>query len=287
MSSNSISKTIHFFPFLRAVCLPAVLLSFTLAGCATPPKTYQGTSRLIQAPFAESAASKIGSDLAEYTPLEESSEKALEEESLTQELLATAFTQIGRPYKYGGTSPKTGFDCAGFVQWVFSQHNIEVPRTTKGLITFGKQVKKEDLRPGDLVFYWRNRSRSLRHVGIYTGNGLFLHSPQTGDVVKETEAFDSYRRSRFICARRIVDDPNAMALAPDRKEDIIAAAAAIRKKKPTTVRLASRSRTYQVRKGDTIWSLAKRFGVSSRTILEANNLHARHTLRVGQTLAIP
>jgi peptidoglycan DL-endopeptidase CwlO len=85
---------------------------------------------------------------------------------------------LGTPYRWAGASP-SGFDCSGFVMYVYSRVGIQLPHSSWMLWGVGKPVARKDLRPGDIVFF-----RGLGHVGIYVGRGRFIHSPQTGDVVR-------------------------------------------------------------------------------------------------------
>lgn len=110
-------------------------------------------------------------------------------------IVSYALTFLGTPYKWGGTTP-SGFDCSGFTQYVFKHFGINLSRTTYTQINDGYYVPKSELKPGDLVFYG---SGSPTHVGIYIGNGMYIHSPRTGDVIKVS----SYDRSDYITARRV------------------------------------------------------------------------------------
>jgi murein DD-endopeptidase len=215
------------------------------------------------------------------------------EQGLTQKILATAYSQYGKPYKYGGTSPETGFDCAGFTQWAYAEHGVSLPRTTREQINCGTKVAVEDLRPGDLMLFYRGRSRRSMHVGIYAGDGKFIHSPHTGDRVKESDAFDRHHKARFIGARRVINDAEASPLPDIAKVAIIKKAKghnmalAAKPKKSGSQTASASTRKYRIQKGDTIWVLARKFGVSPKNLLQANNLSSRHTLRVGQLLSIP
>lgn len=116
-------------------------------------------------------------------------------------IVKTARTQIGKPYKWGGTSPKTGFDCSGFVYWSYQQNGVKVPRNTADQAKAGRSVPRSGLRPGDIVVFSPRWQRS-KHTGIYSGKGKFLHSPKTGSRLREDsidakhwiECFDNGRR---------------------------------------------------------------------------------------------
>jgi cell wall-associated NlpC family hydrolase len=90
-----------------------------------------------------------------------------------------ALRYLGIPYQWGGASPATGFDCSGFVMYVFAQLGIQLPHQSAAQYAYGTPVPRSQLQPGDLVFY-----NDLSHVAIYIGNGEIVHAPQTGDVVK-------------------------------------------------------------------------------------------------------
>ena len=95
------------------------------------------------------------------------------------EAAAIALKYVGIPYRWGGASPATGFDCSGFVMYVFAQLGIELPHQSQAQYAYGVPVARSQLLPGDLVFY-----DDLSHVAIYIGHGDVVHAPQTGDVVR-------------------------------------------------------------------------------------------------------
>ncbi|MFP5214168.1 MAG: C40 family peptidase [Acidobacteriota bacterium] len=115
----------------------------------------------------------------------------------------TARMCIGAPYRYGGTSPESGFDCSGFTMWVYSRNRIRLPRQTSDQMNAGKKVAPDELRTGDLVFFETVR-RGPSHVGIYTDGGRFVHCPSTGGCVREDGLTEPYWRSSYLGARRII-----------------------------------------------------------------------------------
>lgn len=115
-----------------------------------------------------------------------------------QSLVNTAKKFLGTQYVWGGASP-SGFDCSGLVQYAAAQNGISVPRTTYEQIKSGKAVDKGNLQPGDFVFF--GSASDPHHVGMYIGNGQYIHSPKTGDVVKISNLGG---RSDFVGARRYV-----------------------------------------------------------------------------------
>jgi peptidoglycan DL-endopeptidase CwlO len=112
---------------------------------------------------------------------------------------AVAQRYLGIPYRWGGESPSTGFDCSGFVMYVFSRVGVSLPRVVSAQYRVGDQVSRGRLRPGDIVFF-----NGLGHDGIYIGGGRFVHSPNSGDVVKISSIHDSWYHSRWVGARRVV-----------------------------------------------------------------------------------
>jgi hypothetical protein len=117
--------------------------------------------------------------------------------------LAEAKRYTGTPYRWGGSSPKTGFDCSGLVQWAYAKAGIKIPRVTDQQFEApgGSRVGRRNLLPGDLVFF-RDPSGYIHHVGISLGGDKFLHAPHTGDVVKTSSLNESYYAQQFAGGRR-------------------------------------------------------------------------------------
>jgi cell wall-associated NlpC family hydrolase len=135
----------------------------------------------------------------------------------TGALLMAAYGQTGRHYKSGGQTPAAGFDAPGFTRWVYSQRGISIPKAAKRQASGGRQIAKEDLRPGDLLVYRDPAERDSYHVGIYTGKGNFLHAAAKSGVVTETDAFGPQFSPYFVGARRYYDDPKAAPLSDAQK----------------------------------------------------------------------
>ena len=112
-------------------------------------------------------------------------------------VVGIAMRYLGFPYVYGGSSP-SGFDCSGFVMYVYSQVGVSLPHYTGAQWSYGVPVSRSDLEPGDLVFF-----DGLGHVGIYVGGGQFIHAPHTGDVVKISSLSESWYAATYDGARRI------------------------------------------------------------------------------------
>lgn len=96
---------------------------------------------------------------------------------------------LGIQYRWGGTSPTTGFDCSGLVQYVFNKFGVHIPRVAADQFNAGHKVSATQTRPGDLVFF-SNAAQGVHHVGMVLGNGLFIQAPRTGDVVKISKLSD-------------------------------------------------------------------------------------------------
>lgn len=121
----------------------------------------------------------------------------------THELASYALGYLGTRYRMGGSSPDTGFDCSGLVSYVTQQVlGLHLPRRAEEISRVGQSVEREELQPGDLVFYNTLR-RKYSHVGIYLGEGRFVHSPSAGGVVRIESMDMAYWKTRFNGARRI------------------------------------------------------------------------------------
>ena len=123
-----------------------------------------------------------------------------------QNMLIHAISLIGVKYKFGGSSAQSGFDCSGFVRHVFAEAvAVELPRSSYAMGRIGLKVETDDLRAGDLVFY-NTLHRAFSHVGIYLGEGRFVHAPSRGKSVEIVDMSDNYWKRRFNGARRLLKD---------------------------------------------------------------------------------
>jgi cell wall-associated NlpC family hydrolase len=141
-----------------------------------------------QAAPAVGAPSTSSSDAAQAAP---------PASSAAAQAAQVALGEQGIPYVYGGSSP-SGFDCSGLVAWSFAQVGISLPHSSYDLYNVGTHISQSDLEPGDLVFF-----DGLGHVGIYIGGGQFVHSPQTGDVVKVSDLGSGYYAQNYVGAVRV------------------------------------------------------------------------------------
>ena len=121
-----------------------------------------------------------------------------------QSILDLADSLLGTPYVWGGTTTN-GFDCSGFVQYVYAKNGYSITRTTyTQWANDGTPVSKSNLKPGDLVYFGSGNSPS--HVGLYVGDGMMIHSPRTGDVIKYSTIESGYYDNSYLGARRIIVD---------------------------------------------------------------------------------
>jgi cell wall-associated NlpC family hydrolase len=115
---------------------------------------------------------------------------------------ALAESKIGQPYIWGGNGP-SGFDCSGFVQWVFGNNGISLPRTVSEQVAVGKKVSVKDLKPGDLLFFENTYTSGLSHIGIYIGANQFVHAADEARGVTISDLKDDYWEPRFLQAARL------------------------------------------------------------------------------------
>lgn len=127
------------------------------------------------------------------------------------ELVSTSLGFLGVPYRRGGNSAEGGFDCSGFVKAVYEQTiGLVLPRRAEQQAAATQTIGRDDLKPGDLVFFNTLR-RTFSHVGIYVGDGKFVHSPKPGAQVRVESLGVSYWSRRFDGARRVLDESTSVA----------------------------------------------------------------------------
>ena len=114
------------------------------------------------------------------------------------QIVNTALKYVGAPYARGGASP-AGFDCSGFVMFVYGRAGVRLPHGAEAQYQLGSSIARDDLQPGDVVFFDR-----LRHSGIYIGDRRFIHATKPGDVVKVSGLDEEWYRRRWVGARRLL-----------------------------------------------------------------------------------
>lgn len=131
------------------------------------------------------------------------------------EILHHARDMLGTPYRFGGTTPR-GFDCSGLVFYSYRKAGITVPRTTREQYQIAQPVPEDQLQPGDLLFFQLGKS-GVSHVGIYMGDGNFIHAPSTGKRVAQASLSNPFWRHRFVRAGRFIASENTAAELAARK----------------------------------------------------------------------
>jgi cell wall-associated NlpC family hydrolase len=119
-------------------------------------------------------------------------------------IVTTAMMNRGVPYRDGGSDP-TGFDCSGFVQWVFARNGVRLPREVRDQYGAGAQIDLRAVKPGDLLFF-ETVSRGASHVGVAIGGDDFIHAPSSNGVVRVERFTSTYWSRRFVGARRIATE---------------------------------------------------------------------------------
>ena len=199
---------------VRRLCAAALVL--VSAAASAGPDPVDGVSRyLIENGMLTAPAS------SEVPPAKTENPLVSRIRDKASDMVLTAMNFLGVPYRRGGNSAERGFDCSGFTRHVFEMSvGLVLPRrvdeqaTAPGLI----KVKREELKPGDLVFF-NTLKRTFSHVGIYIGDGKFIHSPRTGGEVRVEDMRFVYWAKRFTGARRAeptvaINGPEATAAAP-------------------------------------------------------------------------
>ena len=180
-------------PFLRHTAGVIVLTALSVGGCASAtgtarPEPFPRVPGTVPAPAPEDCAASEGCGLAPPLPAGPT-------------LVSAALDLRGRPYSPGGSGPDS-FDCSGFVQYVFAEFGIPLPRTVTSQFDATLEVPFEQLAPGDLIFF-RTAGDQPSHVGIAIGDGTFVHAPSSRGVVRVESLTSSYWRNRFDSVRRV------------------------------------------------------------------------------------
>jgi cell wall-associated NlpC family hydrolase len=119
--------------------------------------------------------------------------------TLGQRAAKVALRAVGVPYRWGGSSPASGFDCSGLVYWAYGRLGVAVPHSSYALYGLGRSIRRSRLRAGDVLFF-----SGLGHVGLYIGRGRMVHAPQSGRTVEVVRLARSHYGGRIVGARRLV-----------------------------------------------------------------------------------
>jgi len=120
---------------------------------------------------------------------------------LREEVVKTARSFVGAPYLWGGSSWDTGFDCSGLTMTVYQINGLDLPRSSEEQYETGMPVEREVLSKGDLVFFATSGGDQVSHVGVYTGDGRFIHAPGRGKTIQEDSLSTGYYRQRYLGGR--------------------------------------------------------------------------------------
>jgi peptidoglycan DL-endopeptidase CwlO len=183
---------------LRAATALLVLMALSAAACASSgnprPRPFPGAP-----PPPETRPSPPAEPSVVVPPVPVASSAIID----------TAMQLRGVPYRNGGSDP-SGFDCSGFVQWVFARNGVLLPREVREQYGAGQKIELRQVRPGDLVFF-ETVSHGASHVGLVIGADQFVHAPSSTGVVRVERFTTSYWAKRFVGARRIGIDPSEQA----------------------------------------------------------------------------
>ena len=176
---------------VRGSVLGAVVLGTLATGCAA-----RGTAGATPRPFP---GATVPPRSAPAVPASEP--LTLAGGTIQPAVISLALSLQGTPYRNGGSDP-SGFDCSGFVQWVFAQRGLALPREVKDQYRVGSEIDNDDILPGDLVFF-ETISSGASHVGIALGGGEFVHAPSSRGVVRIERYTSRYWADRWVGARRV------------------------------------------------------------------------------------
>lgn len=191
---------------LSRFVLPLALLAPALPALADDMATGAATAAVVSDPVPMAGRTLLfGADVDQLIasqPTAAKPEVAPKVSERVQTVMRRALALLGTPYRWGGTS-ENGFDCSGLVGYVFKTAlGIELPRVSRDMATSGERVERAALTAGDLVFFSRRGAR-VDHVGIYVGEGKFVHAPRTGKDVMISSLDTGYWSHKYMQARRV------------------------------------------------------------------------------------
>ena len=135
---------------------------------------------------------------------------------IAADVLFRALGLVGTPYRWGGNTPDSGFDCSGLIKYVYNDAaGISLPRTTREMIVMRAQsIGQDKLQTGDLLFFATNGGSQVSHAGIYVGEGRFVHAPATGGTVKLDSLNKAYWQRAYLNAKRVLPTEQHLARLP-------------------------------------------------------------------------
>lgn len=190
-----------------------LFLAFALAACAAPAMAFNpvelpadaattATLAPLDAVAPVDLASPDNAPLAAQIAVLQQAQASPSTSSRIKTVLQRAFALLGTPYRWGGTSPERGFDCSGLVGYVFRSIGVDLPRVSRAMAHEGTAITdRSALAEGDLVFF--GKRGKVDHVGIYIGEGKFLHAPRTGRDVTVSTLSTGYWSQKYLEARRL------------------------------------------------------------------------------------
>lgn len=136
-----------------------------------------------------------------------------------EDVLFRALGLVGTPYRWGGNTPDSGFDCSGLIGYVYRDAaGISLPRSTREMIGMrAPDVGKDALQSGDLIFFATNGGSQVSHAGIYVGEGRFVHAPATGGTVKLDSLSKAYWQKAYLSAKRVLQPEHSRAIPDSRR----------------------------------------------------------------------
>lgn len=190
----------------RRLRWPCLLIAVALAtGCATSPRP-DSPAESVPIPLAESSlppAEPLAIESAESP--DPSTDQELPDGHARRD---RALTALGVRYRYGGGTRESGFDCSGLIRWIYQDRADQLPRSSLALSRFpAEDVAREQLQIADLLFFRINRARTISHVGMYMGDGQFIHAPSSGGKVRIESIASPYWAARLVKARRLPAKP--------------------------------------------------------------------------------
>ena len=141
-----------------------------------------------------------------------------ENDQQSGDVIMSAMSLLGVPYVFGGNTPTKGLDCSGFIKYIFDKSmKVSLPRTSAAMGQTGQPIARDNIQPGDLVFF-NTRGFANSHVGLYIGSNKFLHAPRTGKTVEVANMGNTYWSKRYNGARRIDKNQRIYSVKAEAKE---------------------------------------------------------------------